>query len=301
MRPLTSSSAPPGFVVRFSTLKRTGRPTIISARSASVAVFGSPSPTILPSRSTLIRSATSSTSLQLVGDEDQRLAGVAERPDDAEELGHLLRRQHRRRLVEDEHARRAEQHLDDLDALLQADRHLLDDRVGVDLEAVLGADRAHLLARLVRCRGGRARRVGSTPSTTFSATVNTGTSMKCWCTMPMPAWIASLASRKCDRLAVDEDFALVGPVEAAEDVHQGGFAGAVFAEQAEDFAGPDFQVDVGVGDDLAEALGDAAQLDVQDRTSRIPRLALSPLLTPAASRCERGGQCRRSRAGLHSP
>ena len=29
------------------------------------------------------------------------------------------------------------------------------------------------------------------PSVTFSATVNTGTSMKCWCTMPIPAAIAS--------------------------------------------------------------------------------------------------------------
>src|SRR6266511_427689 len=36
-----------------------------------------------------------------------------------------------------------------------------------------------------------ARRVGSIPRTAFSATVNTGTSMKCWWTMPMPAAIAS--------------------------------------------------------------------------------------------------------------
>ena len=28
--------------------------------------------------------------------------------------------------------------------------------------------------------------VSSLPSTTFSATVNTGISWKCWCTMPMP-------------------------------------------------------------------------------------------------------------------
>ena len=34
------------------------------------------------------------------------------------------------------------------------------------------------------------------PSVTFSATVNTGTSMKCWCTMPMPAAIASFGERK---------------------------------------------------------------------------------------------------------
>ncbi len=34
-------------------------------------------------------------------------------------------------------------------------------------------------------------RVCSSPRATFSATVKTGTSMKCWCTMPMPARMAS--------------------------------------------------------------------------------------------------------------
>ena len=34
------------------------------------------------------------------------------------------------------------------------------------------------------------------PSVTFSATVKTGTSMKCWCTMPMPAAIASFGEWK---------------------------------------------------------------------------------------------------------
>ena len=34
-------------------------------------------------------------------------------------------------------------------------------------------------------------RFGSRPSTTFSATVSGGTSMKCWCTIPTPASIAS--------------------------------------------------------------------------------------------------------------
>ena len=33
---------------------------------------------------------------------------------------------------------------------------------------------------------------GSMPSTMFSVMVNGCTSMKCWCTMPMPAWIAVL-------------------------------------------------------------------------------------------------------------
>ena len=47
-------------------------------------------------------------------------------------------------------------------------------------------------SRRIRRRSSRpSGRVSSMPSVTFSATVNTGTSMKCWCTMPMPAWMAS--------------------------------------------------------------------------------------------------------------
>ena len=59
-------------------------------------------------------------------------------------------------------------------------------------------------------------------------------------------------------LAVDEDLALIRAVEPRENVHQRGFAGAVLAEQAQNFARADFQVHVGVRYHRAEALGDAA-------------------------------------------
>ena len=74
-------------------------------------------------------------------------------------------------------------------------------------------------------------RVGSLPSTMFSATVITGISMKCWCTIPIPASIASFAECERDRLAVEQDLARVGLVEPVEDVHQRRLAGAVLAEQ----------------------------------------------------------------------
>ena len=128
-----------GVAGRFSTAKRTGAADHhlgeVGARSPS---SGSPSPTILPARSTLIRSATSSTSRSLWVMKTSALpASRSDRTMPKNSID-LLRRQHRRRLVEDEDVGRAEQDLDDLDALLQADRHLLDERVGVDLEAVLG-------------------------------------------------------------------------------------------------------------------------------------------------------------------
>ena len=104
-------------------------------------------------------------------------------------------------------------------------------------------------------------RVDSVPSMTFSATVKTGTSMKCWWTIPMPAAMASPGPSSVERVAVDEDLALVGPVEAVEDVHQRRLAGAVLAEQPVDLTGFDHEVDVVVGDDAGEPLGDATELE----------------------------------------
>ena len=45
-----------------------------------------------------------------------------------------MRREHRRRLVEDEQARAAIELLDDLDPLLRADREFLDARIRIELQ-----------------------------------------------------------------------------------------------------------------------------------------------------------------------
>ena len=62
-------------------------------------------------------------------------------------------------------------------------------------------------------------------------------------------------------LAVDGDRALVGSLHAVEDVHQRRLAGAVLAHDGVHLAAPYGDVDVAVGDDAREALGDASQLD----------------------------------------
>ena len=85
-------------------------------------------------------------------------------------------------------------------------------------------------------------------------------SMKCWWTMPMPAAMASAGLRKCDLAAVEQDRALVGAVLAVEGLHQRRLAGAVLADDGVHLAAADPQLDVAVGDDAGEALGDAAQL-----------------------------------------
>ena len=110
----------------------TARPTIIEASSALVAVGGA-SPTTFPRRMTVMRSATSRTSRSLW------VMNTMDVP--RPQLTHhrhqfvgLLRCQHRGRLVEDEHLRVARQRLDDLDALLDPDREVLDEGIGIDVE-----------------------------------------------------------------------------------------------------------------------------------------------------------------------
>jgi hypothetical protein len=71
-----------------------------------------------------------------VRDEDDRGAAVLQLLDDPEKVVGLGRGQHRGRLVQDQHAGLPDQRLDDLDPLLDADRQVLGDRVGVDVQAV---------------------------------------------------------------------------------------------------------------------------------------------------------------------
>ena len=114
-----------------------------------------------------------------------------------EQLVDLLRHQHRGRLVEDEDAGAAVEDLEDLDPLPVADAEVLDQPVGLDAQAVGVGD---LLDPAAGRHAGRAVRaaVGSAPRMMFSSTVKLSASMKCWCTMPMPAAIASLGERNDD-------------------------------------------------------------------------------------------------------
>ena len=129
-----------------------------------------------------------------MGDEDDRLALVDQAADDLEELVDLARRQHGGGLVEDQDVGLPEQRLDQLDALLLPDRQLADQRVGGDRQAVALGELADARPHGVEVEDGPLRI--SLPSTTFSATVRTGISWKCWCTIPMPTSIASRGAAK---------------------------------------------------------------------------------------------------------
>ena len=201
--------------------------------------------------------------VQLVADEDDAVALLGEPPQDREDLLGLLGREDGGRLVEDEDPGVAVERLEDLDPLLPADRQVADLDVGVDLEPepLAELDDPALAPPSGRGRPGCA--IVSSPRRMFSATVRTGTSMKCWWTMLIPRLIASVGLAIRTAVPSMQDLALVRPGQAVEDVHQRRLAGAVLAEQGVDLAGPDVEVDVVVGDDARVALGDA-------RASRAP-------------------------------
>jgi hypothetical protein len=81
-----------------------------------------------------------------------------------------------------------------------------------------------------------------------------------------------------DRLSPQANLAVVRPVEAGEDVRQRRLPRAVFAKQRVDLAGGSLEVDVLVGDDCGEPLGDSPQRDCRRRRGglRLPARTISP-------------------------
>ena len=122
--------------------------------------------------------------VELVRDEDHRLALLLQPREHLRQLCDALRREHRRRLVEDEHPRAAPQRLDDLHLLLVTEGE-------VDRAARRGRPRprgaAASSARRFRAPSSSRRNRRVSPSIRFSRTVSAGISAECWGTVPMPS------------------------------------------------------------------------------------------------------------------
>ena len=195
---------------------------------------------------------------ELVGNKDHRFAPGHQCPDDDEQIVDFLGGQHRRGLIQDQHVGIAIEHLDDLDALLHAHGQCGYHSVRIDLQAVLLRD------------GGDPRR--GLPAIEKDAAANT-----------LGAQHDVLRHRKGRHqhkvlvhhadalgngvggplnrrlLAAHHDLAPIGRVQTIEDVHKGRLAGAVFTQQRQDLTAVEGEIDVIVGHNSGEHLGDAAQ------------------------------------------
>ena len=105
----------------------------------------------------------------------------------------------------------------------------------------------------------------------FSATVITGMSMKCWCTIPIALRDGVLsADWNVDRLRRRTRISpSSGLVEAVEDVHERRLARAVLSEERVHLSAPEVEVDVVVRERSRELLRDAHEAPGRGRASCI--------------------------------
>ena len=187
------------------------------------------------------------------------LPSAVQRAQDLEQLGGLLGGQHRGRLVEDQHLGAAVERAQDLDALLLADGDVADARVGVHAEPEAVRQLAHAPGRRLGVEQHALARLGGEDDVLGHR--HHRHEHEVLVDHPDPE--VDRLPRRLDRhrLAVEQELALVGPVEPVEDAHQRRLAGPVLAQQRVDLALAQVEVDAVVRDDRAESLRDPPQLE----------------------------------------
>ena len=176
------------------------------------------------------------------------------------------------RLVEDEDAGAADEHLQDFDALLLGDRKPADRAAKIDLEADLLAMAADLGLDLAEAAGVAAARVGEED---VLERVERAHQLE---VLVHHADAVGLGvERPADRhaLAVHPDVALVRRVEAGGDVHQRGFAGAVLAEEGMHLAGEDGEIRRRKRHEAVERFRDSSEFEGRDH-GRLVKTPIGP-------------------------
>ena len=206
--------------------------------------------------------------VELVGDEQDRLALGLQLPQVGEELLDLLGHEDGRRLVEDQDAGTPEEDLDDLDPLAHADAECADQLVRVDIQPIGLGQRGDALGG-VRPVDAPQRRGLAAEDDVLGDRQLVG-QHEVLVDHADAGVDGVLRGLERSELAVDLHHALVGRLHPVEDLHQRGLARPVLADERMDLAARDLQVDPVVGNDAREPLDDALQLD-GDRLVRFHR------------------------------
>ena len=195
--------------------------------------------------------------VELVGDVEDRAAARGEAPQRLEELGDLLRRQHRGRLVHDQELRVQQQRTDDLDPLPLADRERRDRAVGIERQPVLRQHRADALLELG---------VGEFRVEAERDVLEHGQRLEQREVLEDhadPDGARGLGARDVDGEAVEADLARVRLLDAVDHLDQRRLAGAVLAEKRVDLARANREAHPVVGEDAREGLGDLPELQAK--------------------------------------
>ena len=221
--------------------------------------------------------------LQLVRDEQDRLALGREPAHDLHQLADLLRGEHGGRLVEDEDLIVAVEHLEDLGALLHTDGDVLDARIRVDLQAVFFRQREHLFARLALLQEAMLRRLNAHDDIVQHREALDQLEVLVHHADAEAVGVVRVFDG--DDLAVLADLALLGLIQAEQDGHERGLAGAVFAEQRMDLPLAQLERDVVIGHDAREALRDVQHFNGIGCVQREcpPSVCIEPARTKAGT------------------
>lgn len=201
---------------------------------------------------------------ELVRDEDDGQAFGLELAQVVEECVDLLRHEDGGRLVEDQRAGTAVEDLEDLHALAVGDAEVLDHGVRTDAEAVRVGD---LLDPGAGPVADPEQLLGAEDDVLQDGQVVGEHEVLVHHADAACDGVAGVVER--DLLAVHRDGALVRLLHAVQDLHQSGLAGAVLADKSVDGAAAHGDVDVVVGHDPGEPLGDAAELHGMGTAGRV--------------------------------
>ncbi len=191
--------------------------------------------------------------LEPVRDEEHGGAARAQRLGDAEQPLDLGGRERRRRLVHHDHARVRRQRLHDLDQLLVGDREPARQAVGIDAHAELLEERGRVAAHLAPVDPMPAlERLRADEDVLRDAEV--GEERRLLEDDRDPRLLRLLGAVEDHLLAVEQQPAALGPVDAGEDLHERRLAGAVLAHERVRLAGVQLDVRVLERADGAEGL-----------------------------------------------
>ena len=197
--------------------------------------------------------------VELMGNEEDGLSLGRQILHDLEELFDLLRRQNGRRLVEDEDLIVAIEHLEDLGALLHADRDVLDQCIGVNVQAVALGELQHLLARVHLLQKAALVRLDAEDDIVENREALDELEMLVHHADAQCICIVGVVDLDLNTVFLDGAFLRL--IQAEEHTHERGFSRAVFAEQGVNLTVLQLERDVIICDDAGEAFGDIQHLN----------------------------------------
>ena len=196
--------------------------------------------------------------VQLVRDDDGGPALFHQAAQRGEQALGFLGRQDRRRLVENQDPGIGVERLENFHPLAFADGQVADLRIGLDLETELPGNLAQTAAARREALAQRPQPLAPQNDVLQNGQIVGQREMLVDHADPGPD--RGFGRSRRQRSAVDLDTAFVGQIVAEYDVHQGGLARAVLAQQGKHLPGGQRQVDPVVGCQLSEAFGNAGEL-----------------------------------------